>query len=151
MRKLTITTCSGLVLLLSLMSCATTPLYNPLSVSKEEIYATVDVIGPVPFYSQIKAEDLDAKLAAMEDEVTARLESAGFQVVPSSQYKKIYEKAKETIGPMYDSKTGELDKEKNKILEEQTQEEYLGQFTEVDAFFIGGIVFDKRPMVRKLC
>ena len=143
MRRFTITTCSGLVLLLSLMGCATTPPYNPLSVSKEEIYATVDVIGLFPFYSQIKADDLDAKLAAMEEEVTARLESAGFRVIPSSQYKKIHDDAREAMGPMYDPKTGELDKEKHKILEEQTLGEYLGRYSEVDAFFSGGIVFAK--------
>jgi len=135
--------CFGLVLLLFLSGCATAPPYNPFSVAKEEVYATVGVIGLVPFYSQINTGDLDAKLAAMEEEATSKLETAGFQVIPSSQYKKIYDEAKEAIGPMYDPDTGKLDKDKRKLLKEQTLKEYLRQHGEVDAFMYGSIDFVK--------
>ena len=139
MRRHTVTTCFGLVLLLFLNGCATTPPYNPFSVAKADIYETVDVIGLVPFRSQIKAYDLDTKLAAMEEQAISKLETAGFQVIPSIEYKKIYDEAKEAIGPMYDPDTGELDKDKKKILDEQTLGKYLSQHSEVDALMYGGI------------
>jgi hypothetical protein len=143
MRRLTFTICFGLVLLSFLNGCATTPPYNPFSVAKEEVYATVNMIGVIPFFSEVNVDDLDAKLAAMEEEATSKLEDAGFQVVPSSQYKKIYAEAKDAIGPMYDPDTGALDKGKKKFLDEQTLEKYLAQHGEIDAFMRGGIVLVK--------
>jgi hypothetical protein len=139
MRRFPISTCFGLILLLLLNGCATTPSYNPFSVAKKDIYATVDVIGLVPFYSQIKVYDLDTKLAAMEEQATSKLETAGFQVIPSSEYKKIYDEVKKVVGPIYDPDTGELNKENKKALDEQTLEKYLIQHGEVDALMYGGI------------
>jgi hypothetical protein len=139
MCRLPITTCIGLFLLLLLNGCATTPPYNPFSVAKKDIFATVDVIGLVPFYSQIKVYDLDTKLAAMEEQATSKLETAGFQVIPSSEYKKFYDEAKKVVGPIYDPDTGELNKDKKKTLDEQTLEEYLILHSEVDALMYGGI------------
>ena len=111
--------------------CAVTP-YNPFIKSRSEILNTVDVVSMTP----VVLMDFDRKdevAARYEALITERLETAGFKVIPSSEYSSIWDPMIEQSGGMFDPITGGLNKEKLEAVRLHTTNELIAKF-DIDAY-----------------
>ncbi len=113
-------------------SCAVTPPYDPFIKSRSEIFNTVHVLSMTP----VLLADFDRKdevAARYEALITERLETAGFKVIPSSEYSSIWDPMIERSGGMFDPVTGVLDEEKMAALRLHTTNELVAKF-DIDAY-----------------
>jgi hypothetical protein len=117
--------------------CAVTP-YDPFIKSRSEIYERVDTLAMMP----LQGPDFDRKeevSARYEALITERLETAGFKVIPSSEFSSIQDPMIEQMGGMFDSITGEADEEKLEAVRLHTMNELIAKF-DIDAYVAPKIV-----------
>ena len=120
--------------------CAVTP-YDPFIKSRSEIYEMVDTLAMMP----LKCPDFDRKeevSARYEALITERLETAGFKVIPSSEFSSIQDPMIEQMGGMFDPITGEADEEKLEAVRLHTMNELIAKF-DIDAYIVPRIVLVK--------
>jgi hypothetical protein len=113
-------------------SCAVIPPYDPFIKSRSEIFNTVDVLSMTP----VILSDFDRKdevAARYEALITERLETAGFKVIPSSEYSSIRDPMVEQLGGMFDPATGQADKEKLAAVRLHTTNELVAKF-DIDGY-----------------
>ncbi len=111
--------------------CAVTP-YDPFIKSRAEIINTVDVVSMIP----VRLSDFDRKdevAARYESLITERFETAGYTVIPSSEFSSIREPMIEQLGGLFDPTTGQQDKEKLKALQSHITNELITKF-DIDAY-----------------
>jgi len=120
--------------------CAVTP-YDPFIKSRSEIINTVDVLCMVP----IKLMDFDRKdevAARYEALITEQLETAGYKVIPASEFSSIRDPMIEQLGGVFDSITGEADEEKLEAVRLHTMNELIAKF-DIDAYVSPRVVVTK--------
>jgi hypothetical protein len=108
-------------------------------VPRADLMSTVKTIGMMPIVVAEEVPDKDIVAARYEAEITARLTSAGFVVVPASAMREIRERNQATLGGLYDPMTGQRIKEKVDALNEFSSHEYLATH-QVDALLQPAIV-----------
>jgi hypothetical protein len=108
-------------------------------VPRADLMSTVKTIGMMPIVVAEEVPDKDIVAARYEAEITARLTSAGFVVVPASAMREIRERNQATLGGLYDPMTGQRIKEKVDALNEFSSHEYLATH-KVDALLQPAIV-----------
>jgi hypothetical protein len=116
--------------------------YNPYKIPREELFSKVKTIGIAPLLILVDVNQPQEKKQSFETMIASKVSECGFKTVPSSEYEKIYEDLKKTIGPMFDPNTGELDKDKSKALKDHTIREYLRK-NQVDAILYPSILIVK--------
>ena len=124
------------------VSCATTAPYNPFKIAKEEIYGKVERVALVPVVVPEDLEDPGSVKAEFDSLIEAKLREAGFSVVPSEAYSKIWEQAIEKVGGCFDPITGKPDKAKLKTVQEQCHHQVCTKFN-ADALLYPSIVLVK--------
>ena len=125
--------------------CAVTP-YDPFIKSRSEIFETVDVLCMTP----MQLQDFDRKdevAARYEALITERLETAGFKVIPSSEFSSIRDPMIEQLGGVFDSITGEADEEKLEAVRLHTTNELIAKF-DIDAYVRPGVMVVKASWSR---
>ena len=113
-------------------SCAVIPPYDPFLKSRSEIFNTVNVLSmtPVILLDFDRKDELAARYEAL---ITERLETAGFKVIPSSEYSSIWDPMIEQSGGMFDPITGDVDEEKLAAVRLHTTNELVAKF-DIDAY-----------------
>lgn len=122
-------------------SCAVSPPYDPFVKSRSEIINTVDVLIMTP----VILSDFDRKgevAARYEALITERLETAGFKVIPSSEYSSIWDPMIEKLGGVFDPLTGDIDKEKLEAARLHTTNELIRKF-DIDCYVRPRIIVTK--------
>ena len=113
-------------------ACAVVTPYDPFIKSRSEIFDRVDVVSMTP----IELQDFDRKdevAARYEALITERLETAGFTVIPSSEFSSIRDPMIEQLGGVFDPITGQEDKEKLKTVQSHITNELITKF-DIDAY-----------------
>jgi hypothetical protein len=116
--------------------------YSPFKIEKAEFFDKVKTVGLLPVSLQVEVHDEEKSKSLLEENIQQKLRDVGFSIIPSSEYKAIYDNLKEAIGPLYDPNTGNLLKEKYDSLKEHTKREYLSKH-KVDAFVYPSVVVVK--------
>lgn len=120
------------VFLVAAITGCVTPPYDPFVISRSEIYERVGTLAMMP----LQCPDFDRKeevSARYEALITERLETAGFKVIPSSEFSSIRDPMIEQMGGMYDSITGEADEEKLEAVRLHVRNELIAKF-DIDAY-----------------
>jgi len=117
-----------LVLTFGLVSCASTPPYNPFQTSKDQFRSQVKriVLIPVAIPPQLGVSK-DAK-HNFDILIEKNLDDAGFTTFPASNWGVVFERNKQKAGGLFDPKTGKLDENKVHIIWTKTAEEIRTQF-----------------------
>lgn len=92
--------------------CATAPKYDPFKVSKDELKGKIKTIARTPVFVPDGLQDPASVQARFESLIEAKLTEAGFTLVPSEEYDKIWERRTENIGGFFDPVTGKRDESK---------------------------------------
>jgi len=128
---------TGVLPLVFLIGCNSTPPYNPYKVDKSIISKNVKRIGVMPT-SVLVATEGD-KSDYFNSELVNTFENKGFEVVAPNEWVNIYKSIKEGSGDLYDPKTGEPNKEKLKSIRNKAREIYFNKF-DVDAILYSGVM-----------
>lgn len=120
---------AGLTLL---SACTTQAPYDPFKTPAHEVRERVRTIALAPLIAGSTVADRDAARAQIEPLATARLQAAGFTVVPSEAMRKHWQQAAEDVGGVFDPVTGEVDKEHFKTVEAAVYRD-LGREQHADA------------------
>lgn len=131
---------TGTIILI--IGCA--PPYNPYKIDKKDFASKIHTVGimPVSIDSHAKVINTDEKERKFELLIESMLRNAGFQVVPCSQYRSVYQPIKENIGPLYDANTGEPIQTKREMLLDYSKREYLSK-NKVDALVWPDVISTK--------
>jgi hypothetical protein len=97
-------------------SCVRPP-YDPFKTSSSEVRERVRTIAIAPLLVAATLADREAVRAQLEPAVTARLEAGGFTVVPSTEMERLWRRAADDVGDVFDPVTGALDKAQFKTVE----------------------------------
>lgn len=116
------------VLMLMLAGCETTPPYDPFVKSEADIKSYISVVAmrPILLADFSRKEEIATRYEAL---ITEQLESAGFVVIPSSEFSALWDPMVEQLGGLYDPVTGESDTEKIKAVQEHTTSELIAKFS----------------------
>jgi hypothetical protein len=128
----------GIIVILLIAGCATTPKYTPFKVPKEEFYAKTKTIALAPLVVTEGISDLEPVKATYESLLEAKLKEAAFSVLPSSVFADIFKQITEQVGGIYDPITGKIDEAKSKTVQEYTCEE-LGTKCNADVILFPSI------------
>ena len=122
------------------MGCAHSPVkpHDPFKIDAQQFYSRVKTIALVPVRLPGDVPECDAVKAQLEASIEERLRQAGFNVIPSKAYRETEEKKAREGGGYYDIKTGALDQEKFKSVEDQTRKE-MHATLRTDAFLYGAV------------
>jgi hypothetical protein len=101
--------------------------------------ARIKTIGLMPLEMEEAIPNPDDVASRLEGEITARLQTAGFTVVPASEMRAIRARAVASLGGVYDSMTGVPNRERLAALQEFSTQEYRMQHP-VDATLRPAIV-----------
>jgi hypothetical protein len=113
-------------------SCAAQTPYDPFKTPAREVRDRVRTIAVAPLIARATVADREAARAQIEPLVTARLQAAGFAVVPSEAMKKRWRQAADDVGAVFDPVSGEVDKDRFKTVEAAVYRD-LGSELHVDA------------------
>lgn len=108
--------------------CATTPPYNPFKVSQEQIYAKTKTVAMTPISVPEGIPDPQSVKAKFESLLEAKLEEAGFLIVPSNEFAQIWKRMTEQVGGYFDPISGKRDESKFKTVLEYTCREVSTKF-----------------------
>ncbi len=112
--------------------CAVVTPYDPFIKSRSEIFNTVDVLCMAP----IELMDFDRKdevAARYEALITEQLETAGFKVIPASEFSSVRDPMIEQLGGVFDPITGQADEEKLKAVQLHITNELITKF-DIDGY-----------------
>ena len=99
-------------LLFFLISCSSAQKFNPFVKPKDEIYASIKTIALAPIGIPKDLPRQKELQQYFESRITQKLESFGFTVLSSDKYDKTYTAMIKSMGGLYDSMTGTINKEK---------------------------------------
>lgn len=109
--KIFLKTLCILIICSIIASCATRKRYNPFIVEGDELKKNINIVAFIPVRTP-KPENIKGLSRIIEKQVTDKLTTAGFKVIESGKYKKIWESNVKKVNGIYDSMSGEVDKEK---------------------------------------
>ena len=120
----------GMTLAVSLVGagCATGAPYNPFKIAQDEFYGKIKVIALAPVVFPRDVEDPEPAAVTFESLIQAKLQEAGFSVVPSREYAETRKRMAQTVGGVFDPVTGRPDESKSKIVQEHTLRELNTKF-----------------------
>jgi hypothetical protein len=118
MRAGRLCTLASLLALLATAGCVTPQHYDPFKVAEADVRSRVDTIALAPLRVSSELAEPAAARAAIEPLVIAKLERAGFRVVPSTEFDALWRAAASAVGDVYDPKTGEVNKERWEAVED---------------------------------
>lgn len=104
-------------------------------VPRAELLAAIKTIGLLPIEIEHAVPHEDEVAAQLEQEITERLQSGGFKVVPASAMRAIRERGLRTLGGLYDPMTGVSMPGRLEALREFSRNEYRAQYP-IDAILI---------------
>ena len=115
-----------LVLFAAVTGCVTPP-YDPFILSRSEIYERVETLAmmPLQFPDFDRKEEVAARYEAL---ITERLEAAGFSVIAAAESSSIMNSKIEQLGGMFDSRTGQVAKEKRTAVKEHLAQELNAKY-----------------------
>lgn len=102
--------------------------YNPFVISRDQIYSKVETIAVAPVAVPEDLEVPEPVKAKFASTIEAKLREAGFLVVPSGEYAKIWEGIAEQVGAFFDPVTGKRDESKFKALRKNCLRELLTKY-----------------------
>lgn len=140
-------------ILMTGIGCAHQPVkpYNPFKIDAWEFCNEVKTIALIPVRLPEGVLEPETVKAQFEAAIEEKLSEAGFRVLPSKAYRETEEGKARESGGYFDIKTGVLDEEKFKSIQDQTRKE-LRTTQSSDAFlhaavrvvtasFYGGMVY----------
>jgi len=92
--------------------------FNPFQVPSEDVRRSVSNIAMAPAYVPQTMMSLADARATFEPVATARLETAGFHVIPSETWAELWKQAATDVGGVYDASTGAVDEERFLLVRE---------------------------------
>jgi hypothetical protein len=104
--------------LLAAAACATSPAFDPFQVAEAEVRSRVRTIALAPLRVSSSLADPSTARAALEPLAVAKLERAGFRVLPSERFDRAWRTAASAAGDVYDRKTGEVNKQRWEAVED---------------------------------
>jgi hypothetical protein len=113
----------GIIVILLVAGCATTPKYTPFKVTKEEFYAKTKTIALAPLEIPEGMPDPEPVIATYESLLEAKLKEAGFLVLSSGVFDDIFKQMTEQVGGFFDPMTGKINEAKYKTVQKCTCEE----------------------------
>jgi hypothetical protein len=123
--------------------CATSaaPAFGDASfaISRANLIVAVKTIGVMPIAIDRVVPDPDELAAKLEQNITARLQSGGFTVVPPSAMRAVRERGATALGGVYDPMTGIAIPGRLEALKEFSDNEYRTQHP-VDAILVAEVV-----------
>lgn len=90
--------------------------YNPFKIPREEFLARTRVIALAPVAFAVPPEDPAAAGSQFEALLDLKLRELGFTVVPSTEYKAIWDRLTKQVGGIFDPITGKRDDQKLKTV-----------------------------------
>jgi tetratricopeptide (TPR) repeat protein len=102
--------------------------YRAPLVTKEDFREKAKTVGIMPVVVPEGISNPEKRQAEFEATLTEQLEQAGFEVVPSSVYRALYEATRKTMGAVYDPNTGEQLEERHDTVVEYAQREYMAAY-----------------------
>jgi len=112
--------------------------YDPFQVPREKFYGGLKTIALAPIWAPKELEVSDSVKAKFEFLLAAELRGAGFTVVPSEELGTLRSTLTDSVGGIYDSKTGMLDTVKFKTVLKQMYPQLQAKFG-VDAMLFSKI------------
>lgn len=113
-------------------ACVRPPPYNPFKTASREVRDRVQTIALAPLTAASTLADRKSAWAQLEPMVTERLKAGGFAVVPSEEMEKLWRRAANDVGGVFDPVTGEVDKTRFETVEAAVYRD-LGTDRDVDA------------------
>jgi hypothetical protein len=99
---------AGLAMLVS--ACAKP--YNPFKIPDAELRSRIRTIAIAPFRAQATVVNREYARAEIEPLVAERLRAGGFEVVPSAEMERLWQRAADEVGGLFDPVTGEVTHER---------------------------------------
>lgn len=96
----------------------------PFAIPRADLVAAIKTIGLMPVDVDDSVPDADALASVLEQQITQRLQQAGFTVLPPDAMREIRARAQAAIGGVYDPMTGARLPERYAALQEFSQHEY---------------------------
>lgn len=118
---------------LSLASCATGPEHHPLKHSSQEIAQKIKIIALLEIQIPSDIGRQEEVRADFESEITQELQEGGFKVIPSREWRSVYDRMVADIGGIFDPTTGKADEKKSELLRNLVFREMIAKHA-VDAF-----------------
>ncbi|HUO78625.1 MAG TPA: hypothetical protein VMU00_00645 [Steroidobacteraceae bacterium] len=115
-------------------------------VPRTELLATVRSVGVMTVTVPDRVPDAEAVARRLEQAILAHLAPAGFELVPPQAMREIQDRAKTTLGGLYDPMTGHADNDKIRAYREYIVSEYRHQHP-VDAWLRVAVVERAAPYV----
>lgn len=111
------------VLLAFASGCASTEEYDPFDVPREQFRRTVRTIAMKPLSLPPGTANGPAVRRDLEGRIEAKLRGLGYEVVPSTEFEEIWRGMSESVGGVYDERTGAIRKERYAAVREHTLNE----------------------------
>lgn len=108
---------------------------------RTDVLGSIKVVGVMPVDGQLgtSTPGVDEALTRIEQGVVARLQEAGFKVVPPDELRASRETAAAAVGTLYDPITGEADKLKLEQYQQLIWKDYRSRH-QVDGFVMSALV-----------
>lgn len=145
----------SLFLVLLTTACATKT-YNPFRIDRDVFFEKTRAIALAPIDVQISYEGqtdekqsqynlrLEETRKSFEALMTTRLSEAGFSVIPSKEYGKIWDRLAKEQGGFFDPGTGKKDKAKYEATQKKSVKEISAKFP-INAVLYPSVVIVKVP------
>jgi hypothetical protein len=118
------TRCSVALLLTALaVGTAWAKKYDPFQVPKDEVRRTVKVVALRSPRPPQEVAHPEAIMAEYDSLLAAELSDAGFTVIPASVADSIVQQVSDSLGGLFDVKTGAMDESKKEVLAERLRRE----------------------------
>jgi hypothetical protein len=111
-----------------LQGCAqVAPPYEPFKIPRNEFFARTKVVALAPVGFTVNPENQESASTQFESLLDQKLRELGFTVVPSTEYKAIWERLTKQMGGIFDPITGKRDDNKLKTVRGYLLEELRTQ------------------------
>jgi hypothetical protein len=116
------------VLLALSAACAGRTPYDPFLVPKESIFSRTRTIALAPSVAHFELEDPAPVYARFDSLIAAELKVAGFTVVPAQESFSIWKRLSDSLGGLFDPRSGERDTVRLNTARRLTMIELRGRF-----------------------
>ncbi len=102
--------------------------YNPFMVPREQFYGSLKTIVLAPISVPKEIEVSDSVKAKFESLLVTELRQAGFTVVTSEEPRTLWQAMADSVGGIYDPKTGEVDTMKSRTIWDKVYSQLRANF-----------------------
>lgn len=135
------------VLLTLASGCASTNEYDPFQVPREQFRRTVRTIALQPPTLPPGTPNAPAVRRDLESRIEAKLRGLGYEVVPSTEFEQIWRGMSESVGGVYDERTGARREERHAAVREHALNELRVRHG-VDALLNASVYLHRMQAVR---